>query len=118
MLFLVLGISRFSKKISVQKFRNSFFYNSKFGNFLSYVAIYKILNKFSNLSKCLKNTLFDSIRVPELEAPAMKTVVIEGFLLSEEITKVETENDQKFIINNIHIILNKELSFIKSAKLI
>jgi|TARA_B110000285_G_scaffold183626_1_gene207862 hypothetical protein len=48
----------------------------------------------------------------------MKTVVIEGFLLSEEITKVETENDQKFIINNIHIILNKELSFIKSAKLI
>ena len=48
----------------------------------------------------------------------MKTVVIEGFLLSEEITKVETENDQKFIINNIHIILNKELSFIKSANLI
>jgi hypothetical protein len=44
-------------------------------------------------SSCLKNTLFDSIRVPELEAPAMKQVVIDSYMLSEEITKVETEND-------------------------
>ncbi len=56
--------------------------------------------------------------MPELEAPAMKQVVIDQFLLSEEITKVETENDQKLIINNIHLILNKEISLIKSAKLI
>lgn len=54
----------------------------------------------------------------ELEVPAMKQVVINPFLLSEEITKVETENDQKFIINSIHNILNQELQFIKNAKLI
>lgn len=44
-------------------------------------------------SSCLKNNLFDQIRVPGLEAAALCQVVIDPFLLSDEITKVETEKD-------------------------